>query len=230
MGLGKTLDCDSLNRSSLGMSDFLSTIKPLRPDISDWVVHFTQGTAEPAKKALKGILDDGLKNFGKGICFSESPITQFSNLFKIFEKYENPRFAPYGVAVKKEWLFQKGGRPVINLPEQERQYLNDEISWLFEEYVPQKRDFTWQREWRVKEATLPLSNSDTIVIVPNLEEAAGLAFDWEAEYEYEGPDEYSTWLCMDLQWPFITLDKIKSLEGQGTNDEIILKLLADLHG
>jgi hypothetical protein len=213
------------------MSEFLDQVKKLRPDISDWVVHFTQGQPEEAKESLRGILNEGLKNGGSGICFTESPICHFSQLFSIFKKYPNPRFAPYGVAVKKEWLFGRGGRPVIYLPAGEKQYLKAKIEHLFEEFEPNKRDFTWQREWRCKDAVLPLSKADTVVIVPNVDEAYDLAFDYDVEYECEGRGmEPSQSIYMDIDWPFVTLEAVRKLEGQETSDERIIKLLRDLVG
>lgn len=69
------------------MNEFLAKVKSLRPDISDWVVHFTQGSADEAKEALREILKDGLRNRGPGICFTESPISHFSQMFQVFAQY-----------------------------------------------------------------------------------------------------------------------------------------------
>ena len=211
------------------MSEFLEHTKKLRPDLSDWVVHYTKGPVEEAKEALRGILRNGLLNRGLGICFTESPIAQFSQLFEVFERYKQPMLSPYGVAVRKDWLFRRGGRPVIYLPKEEKQFLKEEVSHLFEEYAPGKRDFTWLREWRVKEAVLPLSKSDTIVIVPDMDEAFDLVFDVKVDSEYQGPGmEPLDSTYMDVDWPFVTLAEIKEMKGKGTSDEIIIKQLRDM--
>jgi hypothetical protein len=211
------------------MSAFLERAKKLRPDLSDWVVHYTKGPADKAKEALREILNNGLKNHGRGICFTESPVGHFSQLFQIFQQYNEPMLSPYGVAVKKEWLFQRGGRPVIYLPEAEKQFLKGEVAHLFEEYEPGKKDFTWLREWRIKDELLQLSKPDTIVVVPTVDEAYDLAFDVKVESEYQGrgmePLE-STY--MEVDWPFVTLEEIQKLEGQETSDEKMVRLLRDL--
>ena len=209
------------------MKDFLSHVRRLRTDISDWVVHYTQGQPADARKSLSKILDGGLKDFGTGICFTESPIREFSSIFQVFQRYPNPRFSPFGVAVRKDWLFQKGGRPVIYLPESERQYLQEPIAHLFEAYEPNKRDFTWQREWRLKVPLLSLSKEDTLVIVPSDDEAHGLLYDWDVDVEYEGPGEFSYWPYKDVRWHYVTLNDIESMDDLTTTDEIVTKILED---
>ena len=213
------------------MSEFLEKAKALRPDISDWVVHFTKGSSAEARGALEGILARGLEDRGRGICFTESPIAHFSNLFSVFEQYRRPMLAPFGVAVKKEWLFQRGGRPVIYLREDERKYLADEVTYLFEPYEPGERDFTWLREWRAKVERLELSRADTVLIFPNDEEAYGIAYELEPHYEYQGRDMEPLFeLERDLTWKFVTLDRVQKMEGEGTSDELMVRQLKDLLG
>lgn len=213
------------------MSEFLERAKKLRPDLSDWVVHYTKGLNEEAREALRGILNNGLEDRGRGICFTESPVAHFSQLFQIFQQYNDPMLSPYGVAVRKKWLFDRGGRPVIYLPERERRFLKAEVAHLFEEYEPGGKDFAWLREWRVKAETLLLSKADTIVIVPTLDEAYGLAFDVKSELEYQGRDmEPLDSTYMDVDWPFVTLEAIQKHEGNETSDEILVKLFRDVMG
>lgn len=95
-----------------------------RDDLSTKLIHFTKGTGETieekilsAKENLRSILKQkcliGGRGFIKGnfqcICFSEAPITKFTQIL------EHPHFAyaPVGVMIDKAWLFKKGGRPVI---------------------------------------------------------------------------------------------------------------------
>ena len=59
-------------------------------------------------------------------------------------------YAPYGIAIKKQHLFQLGARPVIYGTIEEKDTLLESIKWRFEEYIPNIKDFTWLREWRLK--------------------------------------------------------------------------------
>ena len=208
------------------MSDFLQKMKLLRPDLSDWVVHYTKGKPDEAKTALAGILKSGLKNGGDGICFTESPLVQFANLFELFAKYRTPMLAPYGIAVRKEWLFANGGRPVIYLPNDEKRFLGPEIEHLFEEYEPGKKDFTWLREWRLCKQILPLTRADCIVVLPNDDAARELVVDVAVEQEYQGPGmEPLIELSERVDWRFVTLEDIINAEGQGHSDERLIKVL-----
>jgi hypothetical protein len=212
------------------MGDFLEKAKALRPDISDWVVHFTKGSRAEAREALKGILAHGLENRGLCICFTESPIAHFSNLFNVFEPYgRRAMLAPFGVAVKKQWLFERQGRPVIYLREDERKYLRPEVDYLFEPYAPGELDFTWLREWRTKAERLVLSKEDTVLIFPDREEAEGVAYHFVEHWEYQGPDmEPSFEPEWDLSWRFVTLERLQKMGGRGTSDELIEGQLKDL--
>ena len=55
------------------MGDFLEKAKKLRPDISDWVVHFTKGSPAEAREALKGIVAHGLENRKKSSAMARAP-------------------------------------------------------------------------------------------------------------------------------------------------------------
>ena len=126
--------------------------------------------------------------------------------------------------MKKQWLFERGGRPVIYLPEGERQYLKDEVAYLFEPYQPGERDFTWLREWRAKAERLVLSEADTVLIFPDEDEALGIAYELVGHYEYQGPDmEPLLEADWDVNWPFVTLEKVQKMEGQGTSDELMVR-------
>lgn len=214
------------------MGDFLEKAKKLRPDISDWVVHFTKGSWAEGRAALTGILEKGLEDRGRGICFTESPIAHFANLFSVFEPYgRRAMLAPFGLAVKKQWLFERGGRPVIYLREDERKYLQPEVDFLFEPYAPGELDFTWLREWRVKTECLVLSPADTVLIFPDENEARGIAYELVGHYEYQGPDmEPLLEADWDLSWRFVTLERLQERGGQGTSDELIEGQLKDLFG
>lgn len=73
-----------------------------REDLSDYLFHFTRG--KKAFETLEKILNDGkLKDiYERGcLCFTEAPLTTLYNMFQIFERYDNPMYAPYGIGLKK---------------------------------------------------------------------------------------------------------------------------------
>lgn len=107
-----------------------SYIELIRSDMSNWLIHFTQYNPDSAQDneypfgVLREIIYEGkLKGSSKRIkggytcvCFSEAPLTKAISLIKYEESQgslRKIRYAPFGVAVRKEWLFQQGGRPVI---------------------------------------------------------------------------------------------------------------------
>lgn len=110
------------------MNKTLLQIIESREDLSDYLFHFTNG--KNAKETLKKITSEqavrDVNNKGV-ICFTEAPLLSLVRMFDIFDKYESPMYAPYGIGVKKEDFFKLGGRPVIyGLPE-EKEYLNELI-------------------------------------------------------------------------------------------------------
>ena len=216
------------------MNDFLNEVKRIRTDVSDWLVHFTKGDDIEAAGRIRNILTENrLKGAGSPpvICFSEAPIQEFGKLFSLFKRYPNPRFAPYGVLVKKCWLFSRGGRPVIYQPDSEKRLLPKELQYRHVNFDPISKDFTWQREWRIQTESLQLERENTLFVFPDDEGATnaaeGILFSWEVDFEYEGDGEVSINPYKDhiSTGYYITLDDINSMDKDATNDEIIAKLL-----
>ncbi|AOW11055.1 hypothetical protein [Flavobacterium gilvum] len=158
-------------------STFLKIIKS-REDISDYLFHFTK--KNNAKETLHKIIDDNyLKDIGeKGVlCFTESPITLLIEMFKIFEKYPNPMYSPYGIAVKKDYFFNLGGRTVVYGSSEDKKELLPSSQWRFEEHKPQIRDFSWLREWRINKKELELDKDNFFVITKTKKELEEIVFD-----------------------------------------------------
>jgi hypothetical protein len=98
-------------------------IDSIRSDISNWLIHCTQDIDNvSAFDNLKTIISQKslqgssklIKSGCNCICFSEAPLTKIKSLTLYCDRVpSNIRYAPFGVAVKKEWLFLQGGRPVI---------------------------------------------------------------------------------------------------------------------
>jgi len=170
------------------MNSTLLRIGQAREDISEYLYHFT--SKRNALDTLIKIIDDNaLKDINsKGvICFTEAPLTLLVRMFDIFASYTDPMYAPYGIAIKKNLIFNMGGRPVIYGTVSEKTLLNQSIQWRFEEYHPTTRDFSWLREWRVKTDKIELNKDDCFIITKNKDELA-LEFDPDdiGEIEFDG--------------------------------------------
>jgi len=103
---------------------------------------------------------------------------------------ERPRYELYGIAVTKEWLFEKGGRPVIYDDESSFDSISDNIKYRFVPYDLMKgKDYTWEREWRIRTEHLELDPRHTLIVVPTSEEAFDLVYGHaseEADWDVEG--------------------------------------------
>lgn len=149
----------------------------------------------------------------KCVCFTEAPITEMAALFSLVKIAESAshhtRYRPYGIAVKKEWLFARGGRPVIYQPQAEYSLLPPGLQFRHVRYEPDNGiDFTWEREWRIRtdELTISPSHGEVLVVVPSADEA----FDVTKKFCAKEPDdfdkdgnpqrcyEYPTWLTVSL--------------------------------
>jgi hypothetical protein len=171
------------------MNKTLLNILKSREDLSDYLFHFTYGKS--AKDTLKKITNEKhLKDVNNRgfICLTEAPLLSLTGMFKIFKRYENPMYAPYGVAMKKDFLFTLGGRSVIYGPLAEKDLLDDSIKWRFEEYIPEKKDFTWLREWRVPVKEIQLTVDNCFIITKNEMELHELMFSMEniGDVEFDG--------------------------------------------
>lgn len=61
------------------------------------------------------------------------------------------RYSAFGVVVSKTWLFNQGGRPVINQANEEYVQLPDSLKYRHVRYEPHRGiDHAWEREWRIQ--------------------------------------------------------------------------------
>lgn len=168
------------------MNETLCRILKSREDISQYLYHFTKGSN--AIDILKNIvMGNSIQDVGgRGyICFTETPITQLTKMFRIFATYPNPMYAPYGIAIRKDVLFNIGARNVSYVTEAELQTLPDSEQWKYEEYHPSKKDFSWLREWRIREKQVTLNNSDCFLITKTKNELHQFLFDLENPIDIE---------------------------------------------
>jgi len=145
----------------------------IRPDITDKLVHFTNGdTEELAFERLLQIIDEqrligsGTKIRGnfKCVCFSEAPLTSLQNGLVNPSAYS--RYLPFGILFEKRWIFEQGGRPVIYEPDDEFGLLPETLRWRHVRYEPGTIDFTWEREWRIHCDELHFTPDVACIVVP----------------------------------------------------------------
>lgn len=175
------------------MNKTLLQIISAREDISDYLFHFTKGSY--AKETLDKIMQDNaiidVGNRGY-LCFTEAPLTLLQETFRIFNEYHNPMYAPYGVAIKKDYLFNLGARPVIYGTKDESNEISKKLKWRFEEYSPNVRDYSWLREWRLKEKQIKLDSTNSYIITQHIDELDSALFHDEnivdVEFEWSMED------------------------------------------
>jgi hypothetical protein len=173
------------------VNEFLANVKELRSDLSDWLVHFTKGTNDQAESTLTTILSEAtLRSFHQppAISFSEAPLGELNKLFRLYRAYRDPRFAPFGIAVPKTWLFERGGRPVIYGPAAEYYELPEAHRYRHVTYHPPGYDFAWMREWRIATNALAIEPASTLVLLPTDEAAFGLTCDVEVKASMRAPE------------------------------------------
>lgn len=144
----------------------LKEILNSRQDISDYLFHFTK--RRDAIDTFKSILSDrAIKDVNRVgyLCFSEAPLTMLPSMFRIFEKFENPLYAPFGIGIKKDVFYKAGGRPVIYGDREEERMLPAKLRWRFEYMHPDCYDFSWLREWRISCPIYDLNFNDAFAVV-----------------------------------------------------------------
>lgn len=162
-----------------------------RDDLSDYAFHFTKKAN--AKETLRTILeqrkirDIGNKGF---ICFTEAPVTMLHNMFEIFNRYTDPMYAPYGIGIKKDRLFNLGARHAIYGTLQEKDsFCSIGHGWRFIEHTPGYYDVSWMREWRLPLLKLDLTSENFLVVASTNKDEMELCLDFkDVEIDAE-PDD-----------------------------------------
>ena len=159
------------------MNKTLLNIISSREDISDYLFHFATGSKgnETLDKIIESQSIKDIKNKGC-ICLTEAPITLLTGMFGIFNKYYDPMYAQYGIAIKKDVLFNLGARPVIYGTINEKNQLGESLKWRFEEYIPHLKDYSWLREWRINEKEIKLDSNNCFIITKTKEELYKIVF------------------------------------------------------
>ena len=163
-----------------------------RKDLSPYLFHFTKGA--DAYDRLVNILKQ-LKLVSEArnyICFTETPITLFKENLAYMNKFCKPMLSYYGIGFSRDLLINDfGAKSVIYGDETDRINLSRvDMDWRFEELNVQAHDFTWLREWRIRDEFdfSTISAEDIIIIAPTDDEIKALCSLQELEdidYEYE---------------------------------------------
>ena len=158
-----------------------------RSDISTYITHLTKPTGElDVYQVLKKILTEkkiiGSNQSGfiigdvRAVCFQDIPLygvcqNTFHEQMNREELGGSLRYSPIGLTFEKEYLFNKGARPVLY--EQKniaKQILPDSEWWRIVNYDLSNRnaiiDWTHEREWRIKN-DFEFELNQAIIIMPN---------------------------------------------------------------
>ena len=168
---------------------------PNRFDISNKVIHFTKAaTYEDALSTLLSIVGGGCLAGGDGmirggykcVCFTEAPIPAVAT--DIVNNGLFTRYAPFGLMFDKDWIYERGGRPVIYQPDFDFALLPESLRWRHVRYEPTIQppiDFMWEREWRVCCDELLFSQNEAVLVVPNQEWEDFVFGIWRSQQELE---------------------------------------------
>jgi hypothetical protein len=190
----------------------------IRDDLSDRLIHLTRGDSiEEASKSFLKIMgakellggDNCILGKHKCVCFSEAPLAKLSIILA------NPgahgmRYSPLGIMVSKNWLYSKGGRPVIYQTKKEYDELPESHKYRHVTYDPIKKiDFTWEREWRIRTDSLPLDEDETTLIVPTRDWAEKLRSEFEQkDFEKSLKMGFKGMRISAFPWHFIALEDL----------------------
>ena len=165
---------------------------------------------------LKNILGDGslqgaagyIKGGHQCVCFSEAPVGELAAFFSAVNSVspQSVRYQPYGIAVKKEWLFERGGRPVIYQPDDEYRNLPVSHNWRHVTYAPPTTDFSWEREWRIKIPQLPITPADCLVVVPTAREAHEINYGYSQLQRFPNQQTGIETISSNATWTAVSLD------------------------
>ncbi len=153
-------------------------IKKARPDLTDYLIHWTRGevvegkrisafenlmsiiqsgvlypTFAPKRSMTVGGVSNTIQGPHPAVCFTEQPLDAFVRSYKALGRYR-----PYGIALRKDRLFVYGGRPAIYADKALLSLLPEEHKYLWVRFNPIRStelggypvDWTHEREWRAK--------------------------------------------------------------------------------
>lgn len=147
----------------------------IRGDLSNRLIHLTRDSEDlSAEQVLRSIVQDGclrgssndIRGGHSVVCFTEAPLSALAQTMAV--EPTAMRYQPFGVMVSRDWLYARGGRPVIHSAPQDYDALPPSMQYRYVKYQPERRngDWTWEREWRIQTDGLALDPAHTTLIVP----------------------------------------------------------------
>ena len=134
------------------------------------------------------------------MCLTETPLTESIRQSGSLEKRNYTRLSDYGIGFRKEWVFARGGLPVIYQPASMRMQIPESMRWRHCELDYAKGiDFTWQREWRVPGERLEFTHDDDVIVVVKTEDEACQLL-WSNMYTDDRHDE----IFVDIDRSYVT--------------------------
>jgi len=191
--------------------------KVIRDDLSERLIHLTRDfDGKSGKQRFIEILNsrtiNGTNNDIRGghncICFSEAPISSIGQL--LARKAQEIRYSPFGFMFSKDYLFDKGARPVIYQTEEEYKLLPKEMQYKHVKFNlngANKTDWTWEREWRLQTDKFELEVPWTTVIVPTRSEMVDIIITHQAKLRQLSISAYGAGF-MQIDWHFIILEDL----------------------
>ena len=171
-------------------------VKRVRQDISDFVWHFTRRDNTDHTHIRSIIEEQGIRpSLDKAtdssvISFTDAPLREFIGQNEALFKHDYKRLSLYGVGVKKEWLYEQGGLPVIYQPRKLLKELNSEFAYRHVDFdLSRGIDYTWQREWRIKSDFLTLP-PDAIFVFEELPPVHDLAVIYSVDVDVSDGEAY----------------------------------------
>jgi hypothetical protein len=165
-----------------------------RPDLTESVIHFIKASSETeACEILCQIVQEGVLRGGSGfikggyVCVCLADLSASLAKMGFVNGAGNTRYTRFGVMVPKDWLFARGGRPMLYQADDEFELLPESLRWrhvtfnLGNNHV----DFTWQREWRICCDWLRLDPDVVSLIVPSQAIASQLRCHHEDERDFK---------------------------------------------
>jgi hypothetical protein len=155
-----------------------------RHDISPYLVHFTKPNGERnALDVLQVILNgstlvggtNAIRGNFRCVCFTEAPLKAVARA--LLNEHGYTRYSPFGVMLEKRYIYDLGGRPVIYGATEEYDLLPDSMKWRHVRFEPTAAapvDFTWEREWRLRQDALAFDAVIASIVVPTAADAARL--------------------------------------------------------
>ena len=130
--------------------------------------------------AQKELIGSGrtIRGGGRVVSFTAIPLSELPTLRRFRPHRVHWDFEPYGICVRREWLSNRGARPVQYADESAWPQLSEQQRPFFQRALGESGiDWTVEQEWRV-EGDLSLHDvpsTDVILFVPHFEAAKSLA-------------------------------------------------------